>query len=283
MTNSNLITSILLCSSLILFTSCATVFRGSKTAKSIQISGNPSAAKVYVDNKYIGQTPLSYEATKRKEMSVKIEKEGYKDLYTDIETKLNPLWTSISIVGNAILLELPTIIDYKNGSISDIKTDSISYDLTKLSATEAYDSSGNAIKSAELELDNKKEDIISPAIRIRTTSQELILKKNTAITVTTIDGKTYKSSITSIDEKFMVLKENNTRVYYSDIFKIRIFKNRRWFPIITSLTIVGPITWYFSGIVVKQNTSDCSKKLLEIKVINHFERREFGKTACQSK
>jgi hypothetical protein len=63
---------------------------------------------------------------------------------------------------------------------------------------------------------------------------------------------------------------------------MRIFNTRRWFPILTSVSLVGPAVWFFSSVVVKQNTSDCSKKIHDIKVINHFEKREFGKTACKS-
>jgi hypothetical protein len=282
MTHSKFITTLLVSSTLLLFASCATVFRGAKTVKSIQIAGNPPAAKVYINNEYVGQTPLNYEVTKRKEMTVKIEKEGYKDLHTEIETKLNPLWTGISVVGNALLLEIPTIIDYKNGAISDIVTDSISYDLVILNSIVSNNSSAISTNASSLPTSDVAEEIISPVIRIRTSSQELILKNKTAITVKTKDGKTYKSAISAIETDYMVLKENNTKVYYSDIVKMRIFNTRRWFPILTSVSLVGPAVWFFSSVVVKQNTSDCSKKIHDIKVINHFEKREFGKTACKS-
>ncbi len=282
MTNSKLITTVFVTTLLLLFSSCATVFRGAKTEKSIQIAGNPPAAKVYINNEYIGQTPLNYQMTKRKEVTVKIEKEGYKDLHTEIETKLNPLWTGISVVGNALLLEIPTIIDYKNGAISDIVTDSISYDLVKLSSTLTNNLSEVSTSKSVIQSSDVMEEIISPAIRIRTASQELILKNKTAITVKTKDGKTYKSAITAIETDYMVLKVNNTKVYYSDIVKMRIFNTRRWFPILTSVSLIGPAVWYFSSIVVKENTRDCGKKIHDIKVINHFEKREFGKTACKS-
>lgn len=281
MTNSKLITTVFVTTSLLLFSSCATVFRGAKTEKSIQIAGNPPAAKVYINNEYIGQTPLNYQMTKRKEVTVKIEKEGYKDLHTEIETKLNPMWTGISVVGNALLLEIPTIIDYKNGAISDIVTDSISYDLVKLNSIVSNNSSANSINVSLVPSSDVTEEIISPAIRIRTASQELILKNKTAITVKTKDGKTYKSAIAAIETDYMVLKVNNTKVYYSDIVKMRIFNTRRWFPILTSVSLIGPAVWYFSSIVVKENTRDCGKKIHDIKVINHFEKREFGKTACK--
>lgn len=281
MTNSKLITTVFVTTSLLLFSSCATVFRGAKTEKSIQIAGNPPAAKVYINNEYIGQTPLNYQMTKRKEVTVKIEKEGYKDLHTEIETKLNPMWTGISVVGNALLLEIPTIIDYKNGAISDIVTDSISYDLVKLNSIVSNNSSANSINVSLVPSSDVTEEIISPAIRIRTSSQELILKNKTAITVKTKDGKTYKSAIAAIETDYMVLKVDNTKVYYSDIVKMRIFNTRRWFPILTSVSLIGPAVWYFSSIVVKENTRDCGKKIHDIKVINHFEKREFGKTACK--
>jgi hypothetical protein len=280
MIHSKFITTLLVTSTLLLFASCATVFRGSKTAKSIQISGNPPAAKVYINNEYIGQTPINYEVKKRKEMSIKIEKDGYKDLHTEIETKINPIWAGISVVGNALLLEIPTIIDYKNGSIFDIATDSISYNLIKLNSV-LPNNSISVSKNNTIQSNEVYEEIISPAIRIRTSSKELILKNKTVLSVKTKDGKTYKSSIISIENDYMVLKENKTKVYYADIQKIRIFNTGRWFPILTSISIVGPAVWYFSSVVVKENTSDCTKKIHDIKVINHFEKREFGKTSCK--
>lgn len=276
MTHSTITTTLSLMLTAALFSSCATVFRGAKTSEPVLITGNPPASKVYINNEYVGQTPLSYTMTKRKEVAVKIEKEGYKDLNTSIETKLNPLWTGISVVGNALLLEIPTIIDYKNGSLSTIVTDSISFDLVKINTSPT----AATTSISETQITETNEEIISPAIRIRTSSKELLLKYHTALTVTTKNGQTYKSAIAAIENDYMLLIENNTKVYYSDIVKIRIFNTRRWFPILTSVSLVGPAVWYFSSVVVKSNTSNCSNKIHDIKVINHFEKREFGKITC---
>ncbi len=271
---------ILLSTALFLLGSCATILRGSKTNEIVKISGTPEDANIYVNNKLVGKSPLNYEVKKRKEHTVRIEKEGYKDINTSIDTKLNYLWSGISVVGNIITMEIGTVVDYKTGAINDIKTDKIDYklELDSLNNTIIDDKSiknTTSTKSLSSVIENEK--IISPAVRIRTNSKEYILKYKAAITVTTKGGLKVASHIIEITPTYMTLKNNNTKIYYTDIAKIKMFSTRRWIY----ATMLGAIPWAISAKTAKVNTSNCNKKIVEIKVVNHFDRVEYGKSSCK--
>ncbi|MDD4757368.1 MAG: PEGA domain-containing protein [Lascolabacillus sp.] len=67
--------AVVLLAALILFASCSST---------TLIQSNPSGAKVYMNEEYMGVTPLSYSDTKivGSTTSLRIEKEGYEPLYT---------------------------------------------------------------------------------------------------------------------------------------------------------------------------------------------------------
>jgi hypothetical protein len=252
---------------LISLTSCASVFRGNNTSKVVVISGTPKESNVYVNNELVGKSPINYEVKKRKEYAVKITKEGYKDFNTSIETKLNPLWTGVSLVGNSLLFELPTIYDFNSGAVKDIKTDAISFELQKV---------GDAVKTTG----DNAEKIINPALRIRTGTDEYFLSYRTALTITTKDNKKIASNILEINPDYLVVAKNNTKIYYSDIQKIRILPSRRWYPTLTLVSVISPIVWYANSKVVKTNSPNCKKNIQEIKVVNRFKEHAYGKVKC---
>ena len=180
---------IILFSTAILFlSSCATLIRGSKTSEIVKISGTPKDANIYVNNELVGKSPLNYKVKKRKEHVVRIEKEGDKDSNAVIETKLNPTWTAVSLVGNLWTFDLTSIIDFKKGSVNDIVTKEIKFKLQK-DSTEVLVGSNTQIDSKNTKTPNtsnnnqiiESEKIISPAIRIRTNTKEYILKKSNIV------------------------------------------------------------------------------------------------------
>lgn len=59
----------------LLLTSCATVIHG--TRQTIGISSNPSNAHVWVDQMYVGNTPLLVEMSRKDNHYVRIELDGY--------------------------------------------------------------------------------------------------------------------------------------------------------------------------------------------------------------
>jgi len=94
------ILSIILIIIAMFYSSCATVLRGTNCNNSIAVSGYPQKANVYLNDTLVGSTPLSFKIKKRKNLYVRIEAPGYKDYNTKIETKINPFWVGVSLVGN---------------------------------------------------------------------------------------------------------------------------------------------------------------------------------------
>ncbi len=271
---------VLLSAALFLFGSCATILRGGKTNEIVRISGTPKDANVYVNNELVGKSPLNYEVKKRKEYTVRIEKEGYKDSNALIETKFNYLWSGISLVGNILTMEVGTLVDYKTGAVMDIKTNKINFNLVIDSTTinpavDNKNSKNSSITKSNTQI-SENEKIISPAVRIRTMSKEFILKYRAAVTVKTKGGLRVASNIIAITPSYMTLEKNNTKIYYTDIVKIKMFPSRRWIY----ATLLGAIPWAINAKTAKTITSNCNKKIVEIKVVNHFDRVEYGKTKC---
>lgn len=62
-------------SSLTFLTSCATIMHG--TRQSVGIASNPSNACIWVDNNYVGNTPLIVEMSRKDNHIVRIELDGY--------------------------------------------------------------------------------------------------------------------------------------------------------------------------------------------------------------
>lgn len=62
-------------SSLLLLTGCATIMNG--TTQSVSISSNPSNAGVWIDNQFVGQSPMIVMLTRKDNHFVRIELEGY--------------------------------------------------------------------------------------------------------------------------------------------------------------------------------------------------------------
>ena len=276
---------VLLSATLFILGSCATLLRGGKTSEIVKISGNPKEANIYVNNELVGKSPLNYEVKKRKEHIVKIEKEGYKDFIAKIEIKKNPIWTTLSLVGTVFpFTYYGIIVDNKTGSINDITTTDINFKLQidstvyKNTIVENKNSKNpNFTTNTKQNITTtENEKIISPAVRIRTNSKEYILKYKAAVTVTTRGGMKVASHIIEITPSYMTLKKNYTKIYYTDLAKIKMFSSRRWIYI----TMLGAIPWAISAKTAKINTSNCNKKIVEIKVVNHFDRIEYGKTIC---
>jgi len=81
--------ALLIISASFLMTSCATVFSGSK-AKITVNDGIPPKADVYMNGKYMGQTPLNFDINKKsfgKDSEIEVRAEGYKPTKITIEKK----------------------------------------------------------------------------------------------------------------------------------------------------------------------------------------------------
>jgi hypothetical protein len=280
-----------------IFSSCATVFRKAKINKNINITTQPPNADVYVNGKHVGKTPMTYFLKKRKSKSIKITKEGYKDAYSSIDTKINPLWTSISVLTGAFPgFLIPTAIDYSTGALMNVTTDSIFYKLHAIPnsnlavepAVANENQPSTKISSPALTdqtITTDIPDIYNPKLQIRTPRYEFLLGYKTPVTITVKDGVKFKSNIKEFGDNTITLAKKNTIIYLEDITEIRVYNQRRWFPILTGLSIVGPIWWHINSKKVKKNSSSCKKEIKSIKIINlqKLEKLNYGKLGKCSK
>ena len=94
-------------------TSCATVFGGSKN-KLVVYEGNPPEAEVYLDGQKIGTTPVDVKISKfllQEGSVVEIKKAGYHTDSIIIERKVHPWYTladAITGIGIGLAVDLAT-------------------------------------------------------------------------------------------------------------------------------------------------------------------------------
>lgn len=94
-------------------TSCATVFGGSKN-KLVVYEGNPPEAEVYLDGQKIGTTPVDVKISKfllQEGSVVEIKKAGYQTDSIIIERKIHPWYTfadAITGIGIGLAVDLAT-------------------------------------------------------------------------------------------------------------------------------------------------------------------------------
>ena len=83
-----LVTVATLC--LTMHTGCATVLSG--TTQSLAVNSEPSGARVYMDNEFMGETPVEFEV-KRKlaDRRLVLKKEGHPDTHKNLESRFNPV------------------------------------------------------------------------------------------------------------------------------------------------------------------------------------------------
>lgn len=96
----NLKTITLLAAKLLMLTSCATIMHG--TRQSIGISSNPSNANIWVDQNYVGTTPIIVDMTRKDNHVVTIDLEGYQPYQVTLTRSLSG-WVFGNIVFGGII------------------------------------------------------------------------------------------------------------------------------------------------------------------------------------
>jgi hypothetical protein len=264
----------------LLFASCATIFHGVNPNQSITITSVPDKADVIIAGKVVGQTPLNYKMKNRKTKFVQISKQNYQDHYTKIETKLSPGWTALSVIGGAFPgLLIPTAIDFATGSVRTIKTEKIECELKPIG--KGKDSKTDKNNSKGSSSYDQVDQIYNPRVRVRTGTREFLLGYKSCVKIITKGGIKIGSNIVQIEKDYLVLAKNNTKVYYNDIAKIRMFPIRRWYPIVTSYTVISPIIWFVSSKMASTSSNDCKKQIKQIDVINKYTTFGYGKDGCK--
>jgi hypothetical protein len=285
----------------VILSSCATLFRKPKNKNvetTIHISSDPSNAEVYIDDEKIDETPFNYVLKGRKSKLVEIKKEGYLNEQTKINRKINPLWTSISVLTGAYPgCGIPIIIDYSTGSLFDITTDSIHINLMSIkgikstvsdkSTSTSSKESNNTIKNQKstnlIETNQaayKENTIISfPALEILTGQYKLIILPKTRARFYLKNGTKFGGLITAIYDDHYEVKEHQD-VYFSNLKKVRYFSPRLWYPILTSPSIFPPIIWFFSGKVAEYNSNKCKWDIQATRIVEGLPEHKYGKAKC---
>ena len=113
----------------IAFSSCATIFNGSKTKIHVK-DGIPSNANVYVDGNYIGTAPCKAKipkTIKNAQHTIEIKAEGYETQTITTNRKLSVGYLVLDICTGIVW----TAIDFATGNIYLQKPKKIKYNLMK--------------------------------------------------------------------------------------------------------------------------------------------------------
>lgn len=106
---------------------CATIVHG--TSQTVEIRSAPHGASVLVDGRNVGTTPMKADLKRGQSHVVQIEKPGYLTESVMTTTKLN------SATGWNVLFGAPgfaaLIVDYSNGSSTDVAPNAVNVDLVQ--------------------------------------------------------------------------------------------------------------------------------------------------------
>jgi hypothetical protein len=119
------------------FSSCATVMHGSR--QEMFLTCEPRVASVYVDGKYIGNTPMNMVLSRGKDHRLRIELAGYKPFEATLTRRLDG-W----VFGNLLLVGIA--LDAFNGSMYRLSPKNIYPELTPMPAGDSTDSKGLSIR-----------------------------------------------------------------------------------------------------------------------------------------
>ncbi|MEP1490374.1 MAG: PEGA domain-containing protein [Algibacter sp.] len=145
-----IIKSILL-SSVILLSSCATIISGSR--QNVEITSEPSSAKVYINEIEIGNTPVQKNLKRNQEYQLILKLDGYKTYETKLEKKFNAWYIGNIAFGGLIGI----IIDPITGAMHKLKPEEIDGNLK--SGTTYKTEGGNLFIKISLDIDPNSEKV----------------------------------------------------------------------------------------------------------------------------
>ncbi|WP_337871635.1 PEGA domain-containing protein [Ignavibacterium sp.] len=93
-----------------IFTSCATIFKGS--TDDVSFSSDPTGAKVYVNGSLLGTTPFQLELKSNKTYTIEFKKDGYETKAVVLNNSIGAGWILLDVLGGLI----PVIIDAATGN-----------------------------------------------------------------------------------------------------------------------------------------------------------------------
>jgi hypothetical protein len=146
-----IITKTFLLSTIIMLSSCATIISGSR--QTVEISSEPSSAKVYINEIEIGTTPVQRKLKRNQEYQLILKLDGYKTYETKLERKFNAWYIGNVLIGGIIGL----IVDPITGAMHKLKPEEINGNLK--SGTTYRTESGNIFVNISMEIDPSWEKV----------------------------------------------------------------------------------------------------------------------------
>jgi hypothetical protein len=146
-----IITKTFLLSTIIMLSSCATIISGSR--QTVEISSEPSSAKVYINEIEIGTTPVQKKLKRNQEYQLILKLDGYKTYETKLERKFNAWYIGNVLIGGIIGL----IVDPITGAMHKLKPEEINGNLK--SGTTYRTESGNIFVKISMEIDPSWEKV----------------------------------------------------------------------------------------------------------------------------
>jgi hypothetical protein len=116
---------------------CATLIHGSR--QDMFLTCEPRVASVYVDGKYIGNTPMNTRLSRSKDHVLRIELPGYKPYETTLTRRLDG-W----VFGNLLLVTIA--VDAVNGSMYRLSPRNVYPELKPVAADDSTTSKALSIK-----------------------------------------------------------------------------------------------------------------------------------------
>jgi hypothetical protein len=115
--------ALLLC--LLLFSNCATIWKGSN--ENVDIESVPDSAKVYLNGNYVGKTPMSIELKSSGTHQITIGKDGYESKTTYLTGSVYALWVLWDVVWGVA----PVLFDWITASWYELNEGNIEMILDK--------------------------------------------------------------------------------------------------------------------------------------------------------
>ncbi|MBM3328166.1 MAG: PEGA domain-containing protein [Calditrichaeota bacterium] len=108
---------------------CATILTG--TSQNVNISSAPAKARVTIDTRYMGETPVVAELKKGENHTILVEMEGYETAAIAVSKSVNGWWIVGDVVLMSYLFWLGLGIDFATGAIYKLTPDNIDVNLRK--------------------------------------------------------------------------------------------------------------------------------------------------------
>ncbi len=103
----------------LMFSSCATIFKGSTDG--VNFSSDPNGAKVYVNGDLMGTTPFALELKSNKTYTIQFKKDGFQTKSVVLNNSVGGGWIVLDVLGGL----LPVVIDAATGNWYELDQDHV--------------------------------------------------------------------------------------------------------------------------------------------------------------